>query len=30
MKWSAEAEERVKKVPFFVRPFVRCRAEPRA
>ena len=28
--WSLEAEQRLKKVPFFIRPFVRRRAEAAA
>ncbi len=27
MRWNDEAKRRLKKVPFFVRPFVRKRAE---
>lgn len=27
MNWSAEAERRLKEVPFFVRPVVRTRIE---
>lgn len=26
-RWSTEAERRLKKVPFFIRPFVKRRAE---
>jgi hypothetical protein len=27
VRWSPEAKERIKKIPFFVRPFVKKRAE---
>lgn len=27
MEWDLEAEARVKKAPFFIRPFIRSRAE---
>jgi hypothetical protein len=27
MDWQPEAEQRLKKVPFFIRPFVKKRAE---
>lgn len=27
VRWSREAEQRLKKVPFFIRPFVKRRAE---
>lgn len=27
MEWDYEAETRVKKAPFFIRPFIRMRAE---
>jgi anaerobic sulfite reductase subunit C len=30
MEWDSEAEARVKKAPFFVRPFIRSRAEREA
>lgn len=30
IRWSAEAESRLKKVPFFIRPFVKRRAEAAA
>lgn len=30
MKWDPEAEARVKKAPFFIRPFIRGRAEKEA
>jgi Proto-chlorophyllide reductase 57 kD subunit len=30
MNWDPEAEARVKKAPFFVRPFIRSRAEKAA
>jgi hypothetical protein len=27
IRWQPDAEQRLKKVPFFIRPFVRRRAE---
>ena len=30
MKWEPEAEARVKKAPFFIRPFIKSRAEREA
>ncbi len=30
LRWTADAEKRLKKVPFFIRPFVRRRAEAAA
>jgi anaerobic sulfite reductase subunit C len=30
MEWDSEAEARVKKAPFFVRPFIKSRAEREA
>ena len=30
MEWDSEAEARVKKAPFFVRPFIKGRAEKEA
>lgn len=27
MRWRPDAEQRLKKVPFFIRPFVKRRAE---
>lgn len=30
MEWDSEAEARVKKAPFFVRPFIKGRAEREA
>lgn len=30
IRWTPEAERRLKKVPFFIRPFVRRRAETAA
>lgn len=30
MEWDYEAETRVKKAPFFIRPFIRSRAEKAA
>ena len=30
MEWDTEAEARVKKAPFFVRPFIKGRAEREA
>ncbi len=27
LRWNPEAEKRLKKVPFFIRPFVKRRAE---
>jgi light-independent protochlorophyllide reductase subunit B len=27
MRWAAEAEQRLRKVPFFIRPWVKRRAE---
>lgn len=30
MEWETEAEARIKKAPFFVRPFIRARAEKAA
>jgi anaerobic sulfite reductase subunit C len=27
MEWEEQAEARVKKAPFFIRPFIRSRAE---
>ena len=30
MEWDSEAEARVKKAPFFVRPFIKRRAEREA
>jgi hypothetical protein len=30
MHWQAEAEARIKKAPFFIRPFIRSRAEKEA
>jgi light-independent protochlorophyllide reductase subunit B len=30
IKWAADAEERIKKVPFFVRPLARRKAEAAA
>ncbi|MEY4578807.1 MAG: Proto-chlorophyllide reductase 57 kD subunit [Pseudomonadota bacterium] len=30
MEWEREAEARVKKAPFFVRPFIKSRAEKAA
>jgi hypothetical protein len=30
MDWEPEAEVRMKKAPFFVRPFIRARAEREA
>lgn len=30
IRWSPEAEKRLKKVPFFIRPFVKRRAEAAA
>ena len=30
MRWNDEAKRRLKKVPFFIRPFVRKRAETAA
>lgn len=30
MQWEAEAEARLKKAPFFVRPFIKGRAEKEA
>lgn len=30
MEWENEAEARVKKAPFFVRPFIKSRAEREA
>jgi len=27
MEWEPEAQARVKKAPFFIRPFIRSRAE---
>lgn len=27
VRWNAEAERRLRKVPFFIRPFVKRRAE---
>ena len=30
MEWEPEAEARVKKAPFFVRPFIKSRAEKEA
>jgi hypothetical protein len=30
MQWEADAEARVKRAPFFVRPFIRSRAEKEA
>jgi hypothetical protein len=27
MKWEPEAEVRIKKAPFFIRPFIKARAE---
>ncbi|NLY95445.1 MAG: protochlorophyllide oxidoreductase [Myxococcales bacterium] len=30
VRWSADAKKRLEKVPFFVRPFVRKRAETEA
>jgi hypothetical protein len=30
MHWQTEAEARVKKAPFFIRPFIRSRAEREA
>lgn len=30
MRWQQEAEARVKKAPFFIRPFIKSRAEKEA
>ena len=30
MDWEADAEARVKKAPFFIRPFIKARAEKEA
>jgi hypothetical protein len=30
MRWNAEAEARLKKAPFFIRPFIKSRAEKEA
>ena len=30
MEWEPEAQARVKKAPFFVRPFIKARAEREA
>lgn len=30
IRWTPEAEQRLKKVPFFIRPFVKRRAEAAA
>jgi hypothetical protein len=30
MQWEAEAEARMRKAPFFVRPFIKSRAEKEA
>ena len=30
MRWQADAEARVRKAPFFIRPFIRGRAEKKA
>jgi hypothetical protein len=30
MEWEREAEARVKKAPFFIRPFIKSRAEKAA
>jgi hypothetical protein len=30
MEWEAEAEARIKKAPFFIRPFIKSRAEKEA
>lgn len=30
MEWQPEAEARLKKAPFFVRPFIKARAEKEA
>ena len=30
MEWDAQAEARVKKAPFFIRPFIKSRAEKEA
>lgn len=30
MRWEPEAEARLKKAPFFIRPFIKSRAEKEA
>jgi len=30
MDWEVEAEARIKKAPFFIRPFIKARAEKEA
>lgn len=30
MRWQPEAEARLKKAPFFIRPFIKLRAEQEA
>ncbi|TNF25518.1 MAG: protochlorophyllide oxidoreductase [Deltaproteobacteria bacterium] len=30
MKWTPEAEQRLKKAPFFIRPLIKLRAEAEA
>jgi hypothetical protein len=30
MDWEADAEARIKKAPFFIRPFIKIRAEKEA
>lgn len=30
MQWAPDAEARIKKAPFFIRPFIKARAEKEA